>query len=100
MELVLIVDTLEDGDDVGLEDHAGHDDLVQDVVHLVRVEDEVQLAHVFEALVQRFHEDCAPQTWTETDDGIRPRVSGLSSTRERERERERERVETRSARFA
>ena len=57
VELVLVVDALEDRDDVRLEDHAGHDDLVQDVVDLVRVEDEVELADVLEALVQRLDED-------------------------------------------
>jgi hypothetical protein len=36
--------------------HPAHDDLVQDVVDLVGVEDEVQLADVLEALVEHLHE--------------------------------------------
>lgn len=34
MQSVLVVNDLEDVDDVGLEDHACHNDLVQYVVHL------------------------------------------------------------------
>ena len=40
MQAVLVVDDLEDVDDVGLEDHARHDDLVEDVVHLEEGEGE------------------------------------------------------------
>ena len=38
VELRLVVHALQDGDDVRLEHHAGHHDLVQDVVDLVAVE--------------------------------------------------------------
>lgn len=57
VHLVLLRHGGEDVVDVRLQHHAGHDDLVQDVAHAVRVEDKVQLAHVLEALVQRLHED-------------------------------------------
>lgn len=43
--------------DVGVQDDAAHDDLVQQEERAVRVEDEVQLADVAEALVQRLDED-------------------------------------------
>jgi len=43
--------------DVGVEHHAAHDDFVEDVVDLVGVEDEVQLAHVFKALVEHLDKD-------------------------------------------
>ena len=36
--------------------HAAHDELVEDVMHLFNVKDEVQLAHVLEAAVERLHE--------------------------------------------
>jgi len=55
--LVLRRDRLENVGQVGLEHHAAHDDLVQHKVHLVEVEDEVQLAHVLERLVERLDED-------------------------------------------
>merc|ERR1719411_1385919 len=41
---------------VGLQHHASHHQLVQNKVNRVHVEDEVKLAHVLEALVQRLHE--------------------------------------------
>lgn len=41
----------------GLEHHAAHDNLVEDVVDLVDVEDEVQLTDIFEALVERLDKD-------------------------------------------
>ena len=56
VHLVLLRHGGQDVVDVGLQHHAGHDDLVQDVAHSVRVEDEVQLANVLKALVQRLHE--------------------------------------------
>ena len=42
--------------DVGLENHPAHDDLVEDGVHPVRVEDQVQLADVLEAPIQSLNE--------------------------------------------
>mmetsp|Transcript_25124 Transcript_25124/g.78850 ORF Transcript_25124/g.78850 Transcript_25124/m.78850 type:complete len:282 (-) Transcript_25124:168-1013(-) len=57
VQLVLVVDGLENVHDVRLQHHAPHDDLVEHVVHAVRVEDEVQLADVLEALVERLDED-------------------------------------------
>lgn len=52
MQLVLVIHALENGDDVGLKHHACHDNFVEDVVHLVRVEYQVEFANVFEAPVQ------------------------------------------------
>ena len=57
MELVLIIDTLEDGDNIGLEDHAGHDNFVENIVDFIAVKDEVELADIFEAFVEGLDED-------------------------------------------
>ena len=50
---VLDFDGLEDLVDVCLEHHAAHDDLVEDKVDAVHVEDEIELADVLKALVER-----------------------------------------------
>merc|ERR1711941_195825 len=57
LQLVLIVHSTRDEGQVGLQDHAAHHQLVEDVMHLVSVEDEVELAHVLERFVERFNED-------------------------------------------
>ena len=53
----LVVDVLQNLYHVRLKDHAPHTDLVNDVVHLLDVKDEIELAHVLKPLVQRFHKD-------------------------------------------
>ena len=40
----------------GLHDFSADDHLVEDLVHLVEVEDEIEFAHAAEVLVQHFHE--------------------------------------------
>ena len=52
----LLVSGGDDGVDVRLQHHAPDDDLVYDVVYLVGVENEIQLAHILERPVQGFHE--------------------------------------------
>mmetsp|Transcript_75312 Transcript_75312/g.215645 ORF Transcript_75312/g.215645 Transcript_75312/m.215645 type:complete len:238 (+) Transcript_75312:33-746(+) len=53
---VLLRDVVEHGPLAGLLQLARDDDLVEDVVGLVEVEDQVQLAHVAEVAVQALHE--------------------------------------------
>ena len=50
-ESLELVDGVHDVRNVRLEDHATHDDLIEDVMHLVRVEDQIQLANVLEAAI-------------------------------------------------
>ena len=40
----------------GLHDFSADDHLVEDLVHLVEVEDEIEFAHAAKVLVQHFHE--------------------------------------------
>ena len=56
LHLVHLVDTGHYLGHVGLEDHAAHAELLKNVLDLVEVEDEIELAHVLEAFVQRLHE--------------------------------------------
>ena len=56
-QLVLLLYPRENLSHVGLQHHAAHDQLVEDEMHFVHVEDQVQLADVFEAFVERLHED-------------------------------------------
>lgn len=53
----LLVKGREDRGEVCLQDEATLDDLVDDVMHSVDVEDEVELADVLEAVVEGLHED-------------------------------------------
>jgi hypothetical protein len=61
-QLVLLLNPGEDLVHVRLEDHAAHDQLVEDEVDLVHVKDEVELAHVFKALVQGLHKHLKRET--------------------------------------
>mmetsp|Transcript_6494 Transcript_6494/g.17654 ORF Transcript_6494/g.17654 Transcript_6494/m.17654 type:complete len:204 (-) Transcript_6494:107-718(-) len=57
MHLALIADGLQNGGDIGLEHHAAHDDLIENVMHAIRVKDEIELAYILEALVEGLYED-------------------------------------------
>ena len=59
MEFGLVVHTIQDGDDVRLEDHSRHHDFIEDVVDLVAVEDQVQLTHTFSKHLSR----ASTKTW-------------------------------------
>ena len=43
--------------DVRIEDHAAHDDLVENVIDLIWVKYEVELTHILEALVEHLDKD-------------------------------------------
>lgn len=51
----LLFDTRENLGHVGFQNHASHDDFVQNEMDFVDVEDQVQLTDVLKALVQRLH---------------------------------------------
>ena len=56
-ELLELMDGVHDVGYVGLQNHAAHNDFVEDVVHLVRVEDQVQLTDILEASIESLYED-------------------------------------------
>lgn len=55
LKLVLVLDPGQDVGHVGLQHHAAHHQLAEDVVDTVSVEDQVQLTHILKALVQGLH---------------------------------------------
>jgi len=53
---VLITNRRENGGNVRLEHHAGHYNLIKDIIHLIAMENEIKFTNILEAFIQGFYE--------------------------------------------